>query len=77
VNEVTLKGLKIDDHGRVELSDEQLKGLEQSFIRSTAGRATNDSCTNEQSCKGSINDSCTNILRCLGSTNGGCQTQNQ
>lgn len=64
-----LTGLVIDSSGRVELTDEQLQSIEQTFTAQAIAGGSNTSCTNEDQCMDTTNRSCTNINNCDGATN--------
>lgn len=64
--------ISTDEHGRVVLSDDQLREIESSFVPVGGGNTSNQTCTNERACDGSYNTGCTNILRCNGASNSGC-----
>jgi len=70
---MNLMGIRVDESGRVELSDDTLLQIEQSFIPTAAGtdntttcNGTNASCNNTGDCSLAKNTTrCSNVSACI------------
>lgn len=78
-----LESLTLDSYGRVILTDDYLKGIEECRLTTSAGAnsltcdgTTNSICSNTYNCNNSSNNaSCTNSWWCEGSANQRCKRE--